>query len=281
MFHVKTMEPNDFSFAVSLANTMNWNMTSADFEFNRKLEPNGCFVLLEDSQPVGLATCISYKQIGWFGNLVVKDIYRKHGAGTHLVQHAVKYLKNAGATTIGLYAYPHLADFYGKIGFKCDSDFLVLKTDAVSSLPASSGILRQADARDLPTIVNFDEVCFGASRRKLLGEILKNPDNLAYIAIEGSEAFGFGAAKVYNETAEIGPLACKIGKPQAATALLRVILSKLEGFEAYMYLPATETALLDVAFRADFKEEFRLNRMFFGPAVSKTCIYLTESLERG
>jgi predicted GNAT family acetyltransferase len=281
MFHVRTMKPKDFSFGVSLANTMNWNMTLADFEFNRKLEPNGCFVLLEDSQPVGLATCISYGQVGWFGNLVVKDTYRKHGAGTHLVQHAVRYLKNAGATTIGLYAYPHLSDFYGKIGFKRDTDFLVLKTDAVLSLPASGGDLRQTRVLDLPTIVTFDEGCFGASRRKLLGEILKNPDNLTYIATEESETFGFGAAKVYGEAAEIGPLACKAGDPQVATDLLRAILRKLEGFEAYVYLPAAETILLDEAFKAGFKEEFRLNRMFFGPAVAKTCIYLAESLERG
>ena len=48
-----------------------------------------------------------------------------------------------------------------------------------------------------------------------------------------------------------------------------------------MYLPAAETELLDVAFKAGFKEEFRLSRMFLGSVVAKNCVYIAESLERG
>ena len=281
MFHVRIMELKDFPFAVSLANTMNWNMTSEDFEFNMRLEPNGCFVLLDNAQPVGLATCISYGQVGWFGNLVVRDSARKQGAGNQLVQHAVSYLKKAGATTIGLYAYPHLAAFYSKIGFKLDTDFLVLKADAVSALPHDSRSVRQTETQDLPTFIDFDRGCFGASRKKILESILKNHDNVGYIAVEGPEKVGFVIAKVYDEAAEIGPLNCKKSKPEAAAKLLGSVLGRLEGFEAYMYMPAAETALLNQAFKAGFKEEFRLKRMFLGPVVAKTCIYSAESLERG
>jgi hypothetical protein len=39
MFHVEKMKVDDFSFAVQLANTMNWNMAVEDFEFMAKLEP--------------------------------------------------------------------------------------------------------------------------------------------------------------------------------------------------------------------------------------------------
>ncbi len=268
MFHVRTMEPKDFPFAVSLANTMNWNMTSADFEFNMQLEPNGCLVLLEDSQPVGLATCIGYGEVGWFGNLVVKEAYRKQGKGTLLVKHAVNYLKKVGATTVGIYAYPHLADFYGKIGFKHDKDFLVLKVGTVSASLEKSETSGVIETRDLPKIEDFDEKCFGASRKRLLEKMLKNPDDIVYAAIEDSEIVGFGVAKTYGELAEIGPLECKEGKPEAAANLLGALLHRLGGFEAYMYLSATETALLDEAFKAGFKEEFRLRRMFLGPAIA-------------
>ena len=281
MFHVRKMELKDFEFAVSLANTMGWNMTPVDFEFNTQLEPNGCFVLLHDTQPVGLATCISYEKVGWFGNLVVKDTYRELGAGTQLVEHAVRYLKKAGATTIGLYAYPQLEGFYSKIGFKSDTDFLVLKADAVYAIAADHRNLQQTEMQDLPTVADFDEGCFGAPRKKILESILKNSENISYAAVEDSKTIGFVAAKLYGESAEIGPLDCKRRRPEVAAKLLGAVLRRLEGFEAYIYMPAAETSLLDELFKAGFKEEFRLRRMFLGPIVGTKCIYSAESLERG
>jgi GNAT superfamily N-acetyltransferase len=109
------MYPNNYPFVVELANTMDWDMTAADFEFNKMMEPDGCFILLENAKPVGAATCISYGKVGWFGNLIVSPAARKRGAGTFLLNHAVNYLKNAGVKTIGLYAYPYLVEFYGPL----------------------------------------------------------------------------------------------------------------------------------------------------------------------
>jgi GNAT superfamily N-acetyltransferase len=281
MFHVKKMEPKDFAFAVDLANTMRWNMAAQDFEFNAELEPNGCFILLDDSEPAGLATCISYGKVGWFGNLVVAEKNRKQGAGTQLVTHAVNYLKSTGSTTIGLYAYPHLVDFYGALGFKRDVDFVVLKADAVSASPEPSENVMAWIQNDASSIVDLDEDCFGASRKKLLERILRNPDNVGYVAIGESGLVGFVAAKVYEEEAEIGPLVCSKNRQDKAVNLLKAELHDLRGLEAYLYLPAAETQLLEVAYKGGFREEFRLARMFFGRVAAKNCIYLTESLERG
>ncbi len=83
------MRPEDFLFATELANTMNWNMSPEDFQFNSMLEPDGCLVLFEDSKPLGIATCISFGKIGWFGNLIVKEEVRHKGAGSFLVKHAI------------------------------------------------------------------------------------------------------------------------------------------------------------------------------------------------
>ena len=281
MFRVRKMEPKDFSFAVELANTMNWNMTSGDFEFNMELEPNGCFILQEDLEPVGLATCISYGSVGWFGNLIVKEDYRKKGAGTALVNHAVNYLKRTGATTVGIYAYQHLTDFYRKLGFKRDVDFAVLKTSAVASLSGTDKNLKTIKAQDISRVVDFDGACFGASRKKLLELVLQNPRNLGYVAVEGSDIVGYAVAKVYDETAEIGPLVCQRNQPETALKLLKTVLCRLRGLEGYMYVPSDKAALLDVAFKANFREEFRLARMFLGSVVPQDCVYIAESLERG
>ena len=131
MFQVKLMRAGDFPFAAKLANTMDWNMAAEDFEFMFSLEPEGCFVVFQGSEPVGIATSISFGEVGWFGNLIVKEKARNRGAGSLLVKHTVKYLQNKGVKTIGLYAYPHLVNFYSNLGFKRDEDFSVLHTETL------------------------------------------------------------------------------------------------------------------------------------------------------
>jgi GNAT superfamily N-acetyltransferase len=283
MFHVRKMEPEDFSFAIELANTMNWNMTSEDFEFNAQLEPNGCFMLLSGQERIGLATCISYGKIGWFGNLIVKKAYRKQGAGALLVNHAISYLKSTGITTIGLYAYTYLTDFYAKIGFKLDMDFLVLKTKKVEGPVISEATenIRPIKQPDVRGVLDFDKHCFGAQRSKTLEPIFQDANNLCYVTYKNTQVIGYVASKVFDRIAEIGPLVCNADYPETIPSLLQLVLSKLNGKEAYLYLPVAKTELLNIATKAGFKEEFHLVRMFLGLVVAQDWVCAAESLERG
>ena len=283
MFHVRKMDPEDFSFAVELTSTMNWNMTSEDFEFNSQLEPNGCFMLLRGQERIGLATCISYGKVAWFGNLIVKKAYRKQGAGALLVNHAISYLKSLGVTTIGLYTYTYLTDFYAKIGFKRDIDFVVLKTKKVVAPTISEAIenIRPIKQPDIQGVLVFDKQSFGAQRSKILEPIFQNAINLCYVTYENTKVIGYIASKVFDWIAEIGPLVCNTDYPKIKPSLLQLVLSKLNGKEAYLYLPVAETELINIVAKAGFKEEFRLVRMFLGPIVAQDWVYMAESLERG
>ncbi len=93
MFHIEKMTVKDFPFAFQLSNTMNWNATIEDFELATTLEPEGCFVLLDGSKRVAIATAVSFGRIGWFGNLIVREEYRKKGAGNLLTKYALEYLR--------------------------------------------------------------------------------------------------------------------------------------------------------------------------------------------
>ncbi len=280
MFHVEKMEVADLPFAVQLANTMNWNMTPADFEFNMKLEPDGCFVLFHDQKRLGIATSISYSKLGWFGNLIVKEDARRKGAGKLLVKYTIERLKSKGAETIGLYAYPHLIEFYASLGFETDLEFSVLKGKIAMSSIAQEN-LRKATIQDIPEMVAFDSKCFGANRQKLLEAILIDTGNLCYVTNENSLVSGYVAAKVNGEMAEIGPLVCRASHEKEAVLLLKTMQSRLNGYECFVYIPKKEHTLLEVAKKAGLKEAFRVVRMFLGSAVDENCICAAESLERG
>lgn len=280
MFHVEKMKVDDFPFAVQLANTMNWNMTPADFEFNMKLEPEGCFVLFHLQERSGIATTIIYGKMGWFGNLIVKEDSRRKGAGSFLLKHAIDYLRRNGVESIGLYAYPHLVKFYERHGFKPDLEFSVLK-GKIAIASAAWEKIKGAKKQDIPAIVAFDSQCFGANRRKMLEGILLNPSNLCYVLTENGEVTGYVAAKVNGEMAEVGPLMSRTSREEEAVMLLETVLNRLTGYEIFVYIPKKERALLETLEKAGLKEEFRLIRMFLGFATAENCICAAESLERG
>jgi GNAT superfamily N-acetyltransferase len=279
MFHVEIMIADDFPFAIQLANTINWDMTAEDFEFMTKLEPQGCFTLFQKEERVGIATSIAFEKVGWFGNFIVKENIRGKGAGSLLLKKALEYLKNKGVETVGLYAYPHLIKFYEQFGFEPDTNFLVMKGKVAFS--ATENVLKPATKRDFPKLIELDCKCFGANREKLLERILLGKSNLCYVSTENSDITGYVAAKVYGRTAEVGPLICHANRVEEAVLLLKAVLSRLNGFEVFIYVPKKETELLSFLRQAGLKEDFRLVRMFLGSATTKNCIYTAESLERG
>jgi GNAT superfamily N-acetyltransferase len=278
MLRIQTMQPTDFAFAVELANTMDWNMTVEDFAFNRDLEPDGCFTLYKNAKRVGVATCVSFGRVGWFGNLIVQPELRGKGAGKQLVQHAISYLKGVGVETVGLYAYKHLVDFYGKIGFVPNGEFSVLKANAIS--PVKAERMLAANKRDFSVILNLDRGCFGGNRQKLLKPQLES-GNPCFVSFQRNEIAGYAAARVYGSFAEVGPLVCRRDFRETAKDLLRAVLSKLQGFEGWIVAPKAETGLMQVALDAGFAVEFDVVRMFLGSPCTQGCVYIAESLERG
>jgi len=279
MFHVKKMSVEDFAFAVHLSDTMNWNLVEEDFAFAMKLEPDGCFVLLYDSEEIGMATTISFGQVGWLGNVIVSESHRGRGGGSRLVEHSIKYLKNKGVKTIGLYGYLERIPFYKTHNFVYDSEFIVLKGEGFSA--PTKAYLKEAEKEDIPEIVDFDRLCFGASRRKLLEPIIHDTDNLCYVLREGELMLGFAVAKVYDEAAEIGPLVCRQGCSDGAIDLLKVIFNRLKGFEVSMCIAEKEFVIINTLKRYEFRENFHLARMFHGTPIINDNIYIAESLERG
>lgn len=279
MFHVKNMTEEDLAFAVHITETMNWELVEEDFELMLELESQGCFVLLYDSERVGIVTAVSFGKVGWLGNLIVDENHRKTGGGSLLVKQAVKYLTSKNVEAIGLYSYTGNVPFYRRLGFEYDSEFIVLKGRGFSS-PATAN-LREAKKEDIQEIINCDKICFGGSRRKLLEPLLIDTNNSCYVSIEGGQMLGYAVAKTHEETAELGPLVCRRERSDIAIDLLKANLDRLEGFDVSVCVPKRESTIIDMLMKSGFSENFRVARMFLNPQIVKDCIYIAESLERG
>ncbi len=279
MFNVRQMSADDFPFATKLANTMNWNMAVEDFEFSSWLEQLGCLVAVHGSQRVGIATCVSFGKVGWFGNLVVKEEFRGRGVGSLLVEHAVDYLQNRGVETIGLYAYPELIGFYGKLGFSFDEDFSVLKINRLGTFTHESH--PKLVNENIGEIERFDAEFFGGSRERLLKSIICEKGNLGYYVSNSDGILGYLASTMYNELAWVGPLVFRKGNSSLVASLVRAVLAKLSGRMVYLVPSKKETVLLNMLLELGFEEDFSVSRMFLGQPVANNCIYMPESLERG
>jgi GNAT superfamily N-acetyltransferase len=278
MFTVKPMTQGDFEFATKLANTMDWNMAMEDFKFNRNLEPEGCVVAFHGRERVGIATSVSFGNVGWFGNLIVKEKYRKQGVGSLLVKHAINYLQAKDVKTIGIYAYPYLKEFYGALGFKPDEDFSVLHAQTLAA--SASEELLTSGMEQVEAIEQFDGQFFGANRKKVLEPIILQKGNLSYLVKDDSAVIGYIAATIYETMTSLGPMVC-IENEAAAAKLLKAALGKLNGKNVYAVMPKKQELLMNIILSAGFQEAFSMSRMFLGKAVAKNCIYMPESLERG
>ncbi len=279
MFLVKKMVTADFSFAVQLANTMDWNMTLKDFEFMSSVEPFGCFVLFNDLERLGIATCINYGHVGWFGNLVITNNYRNIGAGSFILRHTINYLKQKGVLTIGLYSYPNLTGFYAKQNFVIDTEFLVLRGSP--SISATFIEKEGAKTENFLNLLKFDKRCVGFSREKTLLPLFSDKCNKVYFSAKNDNIDGYVLIKINNQTAEIGPLITLQNSKTIATDLLFTALRKLTDFDVFIYVQKKNKELIRLLLESGLQKESSAVRMFLGSSIDTDCLYFPESLERG
>jgi len=273
------MEEGDAPQSVALTNLMKWGFEEEDFSFMMELEPKGCFVATKGNRIIGVVTSVSFGQIGWVGNVIVAPEERGRGVGAALVSEALNHLKAEDITTIGLYAYRNAVSFYEKLGFKANRDFSWFTCRNVSwtgeKMPAP-------DSPDLKAILEFDELCFGAPRKKLLKAIYGSPLGICEAILEGGKPTTYLMVAKSSATAEIGPWICAPGQEEDAFRLFTSLGNELQGLEAHVGVPSDRSDIVDFLLSLGFAEDFHVVRMFHGPVPpDRGCVLAMESLERG
>jgi len=275
----RRMRSNDFAFAIRLTDTMHWDLTEKDFRFMMALEPEGSFVASDGRARIGVITTVSFGEIGWIGNVMVKPSHRSKGVGAELVKHAMRYLAEKGVAAIGLYSYENTVQFYEKLGFISDLAFVRLVGHG-STAHSNARLVKNMTKRDLQAAVDLDNSCLGWSRERLLKHIFRASKDLCCVAREGYSVVGFVMADWYRQ--EIGPLVCQPNRDDEALHLINAELSKLAGTEVRIGVSETKRKIVDALRDMEFREEFTVVRMYWGKKLKGlNCLLAMESLERG
>jgi ribosomal protein S18 acetylase RimI-like enzyme len=275
---IRKMRRSDFSFAIRLTDTMNWDLTERDFTFMMELEPKGCFVASADAKRVGITTTAHFGKIGCIGNVIVDAQYRSKGIGVKLVKEATRYLADKSASTITLYAYQNTVKFYEKMGFKADYH-LIRFTGKGQKNQETYDNVRAMTQHDLEEAINMDHECMNWNRERLLRRKFAESGDLCYVARENGKLVGFVMADRYRQ--EIGPLICRTNRDGEAISLLKTALGKLVDVEVGIGVSEKKPRIADALVAMNFKEEFRVTLMHLGEAMPKTrCMVAMESLER-
>jgi len=272
------MHRSDFSFAIRLTDTMNWDLTEKDFAFMMELEPQGCFVALADARRVGITTAVHFGKIGCIGNVIVDPRYRSKGIGVKLVHEATRYLSEKSATTIALYAYQNTVEFYEKIGFKTDCHLIRFVGQGQRD-PETHGNVRAMTQRDLKETIDMDHACMNWNRERLLRRKFAESSDLCYVARENGKLAGFVMADRYRQ--EIGPLICRTDQDEKAISLLKTALDKLTDIEVGIGVSEKRRRIADALVQMNFREEFKVTLMHLGDEpLNAGCLVAMEALER-
>ncbi|HIJ08618.1 TPA: hypothetical protein HA274_04680, partial [Candidatus Bathyarchaeota archaeon] len=130
-------------------------------------------------------------------------------------------------------------------------------------------------------LIEFDGRCLQWDRRRLLEAIVGRENTLCYISSRNNQIVGYIMARLHEDMVEIGPLVCLKDTQDSAAQLVKTVLSHLAGWKVFMCLPTKNSDLVEILCETGLKEEYRLTRMFLGPAVAESCTYIAESIERG
>src|SRR5438045_3328533 len=102
MVRVRLMTFADIEFGLRLKQENGWNQTAADWARFLALQPDGCFVAEEDSEPAGTVTTCLFGPVAWVGMMLVSKERRGRGIGRTLLTHALAFLDGKKVRSVRL-----------------------------------------------------------------------------------------------------------------------------------------------------------------------------------
>jgi GNAT superfamily N-acetyltransferase len=275
------MIDDDTDFAVSLTDREGWGYLPTDFKRFMEIEPQGCFVALDNGAYAGIITTISYGDYAFVGSLIVHPGNRGKGIGEALLRRALDYLRGKNIRSIELDGtFPAVA-LYRRLGFK--DKYLSLRFVRPGNQDSCpEGIAWTTPAVDnwKTAILDMDQRLTGLNRGRLLSHIAAESRRSIYVHPSESPS---GYARVYlraDNRLAIGPIIAR----DAATAadLWDIILERYDMRPIAVGIPEMQRSAILVACRRGFLYRPPSLRMYLGDKIDyESSVYAIVSADKG
>lgn len=260
---IRQMTEGDLPAADELRQLAGWNQKPEDWRSLLSLEPNGCFVAVEE-RVVGTVTGTRYGQrLAWIGMMLVHPDHQRRGIATRLMQQALDYLQGCDVACIKLDATPAGRPVYEKLGFVAESVLTRYQRPANEVAPENA-LTRPLTEADWPAVDAMDAAAFGVSRLRVLRELAKR--SLAVLVWPADAAIGgFGMLRPGASAVYLGPVVC--GSEEGARALIKVLLHNAGERPVFWDVPDANNTARTAAEQSGFAPLRPLTRMRLGPDV--------------
>jgi len=266
MTSIRPLVRGDVDFAMAQKAREGWQASREQFEIYLELDPDGCFLVLEDGRPVGMVTTTGFGSSGWIGNLIVEPAFRSRGIGRALMEHGIEHLRGRGAAAVRLEADPQGIPLYRSLGFvdEFESRRLKLAAAAGGASPGDAAAEPMA-AAELDEVAALDAAICGADRRRFL-ELKRERSELAVVrrGRRGIDACLMAVAT--DRGLRIGP--CVALDVAGARCLIDAAVAAAAGRAVMIGVPAPNAAALDLLAGMGFERRPSSLRMRLGPAVA-------------
>ena len=202
MIRYRDMLESDIESGLDLCRFAGWNQLENDWKMFLQLAPRGARVAINDENKViGTVATIAYEnRFSWIGMVLVHPEMKRQGIGTNLLREALNILQNQ--ETVKLDATPAGREVYLKFDFRDEYNLSRMMATGLN-IPTQRGA-RSIRHDDFDSILETDEIVFGASRKNLLSLLQKNAPQFCFVSNDSNRSYCFGR-NGYNFT-QIGPV---------------------------------------------------------------------------
>jgi ribosomal protein S18 acetylase RimI-like enzyme len=159
------------------------------------------FVAQYDGQPAGMVVGNDYGNTAYVALMGVDPQFHRRGIGRALMDALVTWLDERGFTCAELDATPMGAPLYERYGFRDQGETHVY---ASGQQGVDAALSRKCTASDRASLFVCDREAFGADRSAVLGRLLDDAGNVAFVEGPADEIYGFAVAQPRAEL--IGPV---------------------------------------------------------------------------
>lgn len=263
---MRTADEADLPAIASLRESVGW--TAHEWALRAVLDPSDsrCLLVVDGNHVVGVGSGISYGSLGFVGNMVVAEDYRRRGIGAAILEAVIEFLEDGrGCQRLELFATDSGRPLYARYGFAL-TDPSAMATIPRSTLLTADRSIDVDEARHADALAEYDTPRFGGNRRRLLAMMANDPGRPLLVA--SSEGAIRGYAWLRSDGPRLGPVLADT--PGVAAALLAAAFDRVaEADEMTLNVPTANVPGMEWLASLRIQVEPWDGRMARGPAIPR------------